>query len=103
MCFVDLKKAFDLVPREARLMKVQEALGTGRMDRYLRDMYANPKTRVQGEKHTGNAAREASAGCPISPILFNTFINDALEGKEELGGTVPGSKEKYTRFSLQMT
>lgn len=95
MCFLDLKKAYDLVPQERLFVKLV-GLGIGaKMMKFIRSLYAGTrmKVRLKGGVSEGfENLRGVRQGCPTSPIIFNMFINDILEGLE--GITVPGLPDK---------
>jgi hypothetical protein len=82
-CFVDLKKAFDIVPREV-LWQVLAGLGVkGRFLRCLQAMYAKDTIRInhpsEGVTSSFRCQQGVKQGCPPSPLLFGLYL-DALEG-----------------------
>ena len=95
LLFVDVKKAYDTVPHEALFAKLHRYGVRGRLLQYLRTLYASSRFIIR----TGSdpvvlsqpvpLLRGLRQGCPMSPVLFNIFINDVLEGATHLGVTVP--------------
>jgi hypothetical protein len=80
---VDLKKAFDIVPREV-LWQVLAGLGVkGHFLRCLQAMYAKDTIRInhpsEGVTSSFRCQQGVKQGCPLSPLLFRLYL-DALEG-----------------------
>jgi len=81
ICFLDLKKAFDTVPRELLLRKLYNMGVRGKMFRVISDLYSRNKAKVL---INGSYSREFEInsgvlqGSKLGPILFNIFINDLL-------------------------
>jgi hypothetical protein len=83
-CFVDFKKAFDIVPREM-LWQVLASLGVeGRFLQCLQAMYAKDTVRInhpsEGVTSNFRCQKGVKQGCPLSPLLFGLYL-DALEGR----------------------
>ena len=78
-CFVDFKKAFDLVPRQT-LWKVLEQRGmTGKVLTSLQSMYAADKACVlthQGPTDLFECNIGVKQGCPASPLLFGLYLDE---------------------------
>jgi len=96
--FVDLTKAYDVVPHEALFAKMHQIGIRGRMLGFIRNLYYQSEIVVGmgGDQKPFRLRRGLRQGCPMSPILFDIFIND-LYGKPgvkriKLGVTVPGIK-----------
>ena len=82
LCFLDLRKAYDLVPHERLILKLKR-LGLGsKMINFIRRMYDNTFMRVRiGSNLTEpfRYERGVRQGCPTSPLLFDIYINDILD------------------------
>jgi hypothetical protein len=90
--FVDFKKAFDRVWHDG-LWKIMHAAGiTGKAWRIIKEVYRDVKMSVLVN---GKTSREVQSyvgvrqGCPLSPILFNIFV-DVLAKELEQGGLAGG-------------
>ncbi len=80
---MDLKKAFDIVSREA-LWQVLAGLGVkGGLLRCLQTMYAKDTIHInhpsKGVTSRFRCQQGVKQGCPLSPLLFRLYL-DALEG-----------------------
>jgi exonuclease III len=95
VCFIDFRKAFDTVPHGAMLYKLSKIGVRGRALDFISMLYQSPKIVVEGpdETFTAELLRGVRQGCPLSPLLFSVFINDILNGMENLGVQVPGIQE----------
>ena len=82
LCFLDLKKAYDMVPHGRLLYKLKK-FGLGhKMINFIKRMYDNTFMRVKiNNKLTEpfRYERGVRQGCPTSPLLFNIYINDILD------------------------
>lgn len=97
LAFLDFRKAYDTVPHMALMYKL-EAIGVrGRMQRFIGQTYARSTFSVlfpsciSEEVHLKRGLRQ---GCPMSPILFNVFINDIFEECRDKGVEVAGIEGK---------
>ena len=85
--FVDLKKAYDMVPHEGLFAKLRRFGVRGKCYTFLKDLYRASTIRVRlghgpTAQHTAPFPlhRGVRQGCPLSPILFNIYINDMFDG-----------------------
>src|ERR1700733_8676094 len=88
ICFVDYEKAFDRVDWR-KLMGALRRIGVDWRDRRLiRNLYLGQKMRIriEGElSEPGKIGRGVRQGCPLSPILFNIYIEEIVrEALEEV-------------------
>lgn len=98
LTFIDLKKAYDTVPHEALMAKLHYYGVRGRTLKFIRELYTRSTIAVRcgdGTSEPVPLKRGVRQGCPLSPVLFNVFINDILDDTGALGvpmGTqrVPG-------------
>jgi exonuclease III len=91
LAFIDLRKAYDLVPHEALFYKLEQSGVNGHFLDWLRDLYSVSKLQVRcGSTPSSRVTygRGLRQGCPLSAVLFDVFINDALD--ECAGAQVPG-------------
>ena len=84
--FVDLKKAYDMVPHEGLFAKLRRFGVRGKCYTFLKDLYRASTIRVRlghgpAAQHTMPFPlhRGVRQGCPLSPILFNIYINDMFD------------------------
>ena len=78
-CFVDFKKAYDSVWHEGLFCKMRRNKLQGKLLHLIMDMYKKTKCSVKmGGSCTEFFAvtRGVRQGCPLSPILFNLYVND---------------------------
>uniref|UniRef100_A0A8C6M0A0 Reverse transcriptase domain-containing protein n=1 Tax=Nothobranchius furzeri TaxID=105023 RepID=A0A8C6M0A0_NOTFU len=78
MCFVDLEKAFDRVPRGALWGLLREYGVPGPLIRAVRSLYDRCQSlvRIAGSKSSSFPVRVGlRQGCPLSPIQFITFMD----------------------------
>lgn len=77
--FVDFKKAFDSVCREALFYKLSELGITGKFYNVLRYMYSNSTAQIKLSNHLSKTIpiqKGTEQGHPLSPDLFKIFLSD---------------------------
>ena len=88
LAFLDLKKAYDSVPIGNILHKI-DCLGIrGKCFQFIKNLYLSSKANVKVDgqySKSFNIMKGVRQGCPLSPILFNLFINDIFNGCDNLG------------------
>ena len=88
LAFLDLKKAFDSVPIFNILTKLYNLGIRGKCHLFLKNLYLSSKAHAF---FNGNLSEEFSInrgvrqGFPLSPFLFNLFINDILDNCDKYG------------------
>lgn len=90
--YVDFEKAYDSLPQEAILCKLKMMGIGGKLNDMIRALYANPTISVSVGSHRSDKRpylKGVRQGDPCSPILFNLFINDILDGMATVD--VPGT------------
>jgi hypothetical protein len=87
MAFIDLKKAYDMVPHEALFAKLEWAGFDGNFLSFLRSLYEDIRMQPRGTNDWVPAKRGLRQGCPMSPSLFNFFINDLFEPIDDHNAT----------------
>ena len=88
LAFLDLKKAFDSVPIYNILTKLYNMGIRGNTLTFITNLYLTSKAHAtyHGYRSTDFPIhRGVRQGCPLSPVLFNLFINDILEGCDPYG------------------
>ena len=77
--FVDFRKAFDSVCREALFYKLAKNKITGRIFNLLKHMYANSKGQIKLSDHLSkkfDIGKGTEQSHPLSPDFFKIFIKD---------------------------
>ena len=88
--FIDLKKAYDMVNHGALLYALHEKGVDGNLLECIRNLYRGLECSVRTEEGDSpsfpylNGLRQ---GCPLSPTLFNVFIDSLVT---ELNEAIPG-------------
>ena len=81
-CFVDFKKAYDSVWHEGLYCKMRRNNLQGNLLHLIMDIYKKTKCAVKmGGARTEffDFSRGVRQGCPLSPMLFNLYVNDIFE------------------------
>jgi hypothetical protein len=96
--FIDLKKAYNMVPHEALFAKLCRFGIRTRCLAFIRGLYGRSTIRVRLGHRAGAAftapfalLRGLPQGCPLSCILFNIFINDLFDRLPYGGVDIPCS------------
>ena len=95
LAFLDLQKAYDSVPIYNILTKLYKLGIRGNCHQFLTNLYLSSKARARVNGDLSNEFpihRGVRQGCPLSPILFNLFINDVLDGCEKYGINLNGTR-----------
>ena len=77
--FVDFKKAFDSVCRQALFLKLAKCEVSGKFFNVLRNMYENSYAYIKLSGHLSRkifVRKGTEQGHPLSPDLFKLFLND---------------------------
>lgn len=76
LCFVDLEKAFDTVPRKHLMHILLEHYGVSKdMVETIRRMYVDTKGQAAGASTFFDTTMGVKQGCPMSPLLFGLFFD----------------------------
>ena len=105
ICFVDYEKAFDRV-NWCRLMRALERIGIDwKYRRLIKNLYMGQTVmiRIDGiNSKPGKIGRAVRQGCPLSPLLFNIYIEEIVrEAMEKTsdGVKVGGTLVQAVRFA----
>lgn len=94
LCFVDLQKAYDCIPR-SKLWSVLAEYGiNGSLLRAIKSLYANSKAvvRVDGDLSDWFEVRNGlRQGCTISPLLFIIYMDKLIKSANLRGNVALGS------------
>lgn len=99
LCFVDFRKAYDLVPHDRLLEKLTEKQIGQKFIQSIKSLYQGTKLRIKlGTTYSEpyEYRRGVRQGCPTSPLLFDIFIDDLLENMK--GVLIPQHTEKIAGF-----
>ena len=81
-CFVDFKKAFDSVWHQGMFHKLNKIGINGKLLDLIKNIYSKTKCAVKVNNNITDFFKYTKGvrqGCPLSPILFNIYINDLFE------------------------
>ena len=81
-CFIDFRKAFDSVWHAGLFRKLENLGINGNFLDLIKSIYKNTKCAVKFNNKTTNFMdykRGVLQGNPLSPLLFNLYINDIIE------------------------
>ena len=90
-CFVDFRKAFDLVPRDILLQKLLKYGINGKIFNIIRNIYTNDKACVKVKGKCSDCFDidiGVRQGCILSPLLFNIFLCDLAKSLLEIDSPV---------------
>ncbi|KAI4292325.1 hypothetical protein PAPHI01_1599 [Pancytospora philotis] len=91
LLFIDLQKAYDKVPQSTLVSKLKGAGLGERFVQLISNLYKCTQVRVRigdGLSEPFGYERGVRQGCPLSPLIFDLFINDLLDGMKKVA--VPG-------------
>ena len=95
-CFVDFQKAFYSVWHEGLFRKLENKGINGNFLKLIKNIYNNTKSAVKINNKTTNFfnyKKGVQQGNPLSPLLFNLYINDIFEFlKNDSSLTLDGQK-----------
>ncbi len=78
-CFIDFRKAFDSVWRDALFYKLLKANVGGMFGKLIQNIYAHSSVQIKLKDGLTDAFQDTlgvKQGCVLSPTLFKLFIND---------------------------
>jgi exonuclease III len=81
-CFVDFKKAFDSVWHSGLYKKLEALRLHGNLLCLIKDIYKKTKCAVKSDNKITqffNFTKGVRQGCPLSPLLFNLYVNDIFQ------------------------
>ena len=81
-CFVDFEKAFDSVWHKGLFKKLENYGIKGKTLNLITDLYRKTQCSIKIQNNITNFFKYEKGvrqGCPLSPILFNLYINDLIE------------------------
>jgi Reverse transcriptase (RNA-dependent DNA polymerase) len=100
-CLIDIKNAYDTVPINAFIAKLELAGVNGKTLRLIRELYRTAQQKLHTHLGLSEFIRQLRGlrqGDPSSPIIFNVFINDIFDRIEQeveaAGVLVEGLRER---------
>ena len=100
LCFIDLKKAYDVVFREGLWKQLYNCGIKGKILNILMNLYKDTKSTVKINNQYSeffNIARGVRQGCVLSPLLFSIFIDGLVKEIKKLNA---GINIDYMNLSL---
>ena len=98
-CFIDFQKAFDSVWHDGLFRKLENKGINGNFLNLIKNIYKSTKCAVKINQSTTNYfkyEKGVQQGNPLSPLLFNLFINDIFETlKNDPSTMITLNEEKY--------
>ena len=76
LCFVDFRKAFDTVWHDGLWEQLWRRGVRGKAWRILRTLYSSVHAQVLVGDHPVRMRQGVRHGCPVSPVLFNYFVDE---------------------------
>ena len=100
-CFVDIKKAYDSVWHKGLFTKLENLNVNSVFINIIKDMYSRSLCAVKvmnSRTEFFSCKRRVRQGCPLSPILFNIYLNDLLTevDKDKTHSVQLGDKQYIT-------
>ena len=91
VAFIDFRKAYDTVPHAALFAKLSHVGVRGKALRFLKAIYEDSHIAIRSPEGViiEQLMKGVRQGCPLSPILFDVFINDILDDINN-GAMIPG-------------
>ena len=86
VCFIDFRKAFDTVWHDGLWKRLWDSGIKGKAWRVIKNLYKNIQAQViVGDAKTKSVRMRQGVrqGCPLSPILFNFFVNELAKMLEK--------------------
>ena len=81
-CFIDFKKAYDSIWHEGLFYKLNKIGISGKPLQLIKDIYKKTKCAVKVKDSATdffNYTKGVRQGCPLSPLLFNIYVNDLFQ------------------------